>query len=158
MYKAKSMGYWNICRQCELKKTDHLLPCVCHFDFSVSLKTNRKYSEAARILIDYADDIEEAIVTLLEGNSWEEALRLIYFHNRTDLLETHLKPSLLEAHISQMSLFDSLRSTYIRHTSRLAVVRETKRQKQTAILHVVECGNSRRSAFSTRMQGRTQDL
>ena len=115
--------------------------CACAtFDFSDSLKTNRKYSEAARVLIDYADDVEEAIVTLLEGNTWEEALRLIYFHGRTDLLETHLKPSLLEAHLSQMSLFESLQSTYVRHASRLAVVRETKRQKQSAILG--GCGNS----------------
>ena len=113
---------------------------VCTYSYtfvistSDSLKTNRSYSEAARVLIDYADDIEEAIVTLLEGNSWEEALRLIYFFHRTDLLETHLKPSLLEAQQSQLSLFETLQSTYLRHTTRLTVVRETKRQKQTAIL------------------------
>ena len=99
-----------------------------------SLKNSRRYTEAARVLLDYAEDAEEAIVTLLEGSSWEEALRLIHFHRRTDLLETHLKPSLLEAHQSQVVLFDSLSSTYLRHTARLAVVRETKRQKQNAIL------------------------
>ena len=84
--------------------------------------------------MDYAEDVEEAIVALLEGNVWEEALRLVYFHQRMDLLETHLKPSLLEAHQSQMALFESLQSTYLRHSSRLLVVRETKRQKQNAIL------------------------
>ena len=99
-----------------------------------SLKGSRRYTEAARVLLDYAEDVEEAIVTLLEGSAWEEALRLIYFHRRMDLLETHLKPSLLEAHHSQMALFESLESTYLRHTARLAVVRETKRQKQNAIL------------------------
>ena len=99
-----------------------------------SLKGSRRYAEAARVLLDYAEDPEEAIVTLLEGGSWEEALRLIHFHRRTDLLETHLKPSLLEAHQSQMALFESLQSTYLKHTARLVVVRETKRQKQNAIL------------------------
>ena len=78
-------------------------------------------------------------MTLLEGSAWEEALRLIHFHRRTDLLETHLKPSLLEAHQSQMALFESLESTYLRHTARLAVVRETKRQKQNAILGWCDC-------------------
>ena len=109
---------------------------LCHAD---SLKGSRRYSEAARVLIDYAEDVEEAIVTLLEGSGWEEALRLIYFHQRTDLLETHLKPSLLDAHQSQMALFESLQSTYVRHVSRLAVVRETKRQKQNAILGKYDC-------------------
>ena len=99
-----------------------------------SLKADRRHSESARVLIDYAEDVEEAVVNLLEGSLWEEALRLIYFHRRTDLLETHLKPGLVEAHASQMSLFEELRSTYVRHASRLAVVRETKRQKQNAIL------------------------
>ena len=99
-----------------------------------SLKSSRRYTEAAHVLLDYAEDAEETIVTLLEGSSWEEALRLIHFHRRTDLLETHLKPSLLEAHQSQVALFDSLSTTYLRHTARLAVVRETKRQKQNAIL------------------------
>lgn len=86
------------------------------------------------MLIDYAVDVEEAIVALLEGSCWEEALRLSHLHRRTDLLETHLKPSLLEAHQTQVALFDNLQSTYLRHTTRLAVVREIKRQKQNAIL------------------------
>lgn len=36
------------------------------------------------------------MVTLLEGGVWEEALRIAHLHRRTDLIETHLKPSLLE--------------------------------------------------------------
>ena len=113
---------------------NEILSIFSHFCSADSLKGSRRYAEAARVLLDYAEDIEEAIVTLLEGYAWEEALRLIYFHRRTDLLETNLKPSLLEAHQSQMALFESLESTYLRHTARLAVVRETKRQKQNAIL------------------------
>ena len=101
---------------------------------SDSLKTNRKYYESARVLIDYAEDIEEAIVCLLEGSLWEESLRLLHLHRRTDLVETHVKPGLVDAHSSQMALFEELSSTYIRHASRLVVVRETKRQKQNAIL------------------------
>lgn len=99
-----------------------------------SLKASRLYQEAARVLIDYAEDIEEAVVTLLEGNSWEETLRLVYLFHRTDLVETHLKPSLLEAHQNHLSLFESLQSTFLRHSTRLAVVREQKRLKQNAIL------------------------
>jgi len=40
--------------------------------------------------------VEEAVVTLLEGGVWEEALRIAYLHRRADLIETHLKPSLVE--------------------------------------------------------------
>lgn len=46
--------------------------------------------------------MEEAVVTLLEGGVWEEAVRIAYLHRRADLIETHLKPSLVEGlmHIS----------------------------------------------------------
>ena len=107
-------------------------------------------------------------MTLIEGNVWEEAMRIVshlhtrpegmeqahslvvttvrfvispqaYLHGRSDLIETHLKPGLLEAHQSQMTLMETLHSTFIKHSSRLAVVRETKIKKQTAISGTLCC-------------------
>ena len=99
-----------------------------------SLKSTRRFSEACHVLLDYAEDVEEGVVALLEGSLWQEALRLLHLRRRCDLLETHLLPGLLEAHSAQLSLFQTLEEKFSRHLSRLEVVRETKRQKQAAIL------------------------
>ena len=73
-------------------------------------------------------------MALLEGCLWEEALRVLHLRHRTDLLETHLLPALLEAQSSQLVLLETLREKFNKHSSRLVVVRETKRKKQAAIL------------------------
>lgn len=104
---------------------------------SGSLKSDRRFSEACRVFLDYAEDVEEGVVALLEGLLWEEALRLLHLHHRCDLLETHLLPGLLEAHASHLSLFESLLADFKQHSSRLLVVRDTKRQKQAAILGII---------------------
>lgn len=86
------------------------------------------------MFLDYVSDPEEAIVSLLEGSCWDEAMRLIHLHRRLDLLETHLLPGLLEARENQLTLLQTFRDDYHRRSSRLAVVRENKRKKQQAIL------------------------
>ena len=97
------------------------------------MQSNRCYLESCRVLLDYADDVEEAVVVLLEGSYWEEALRQLYLHNRLDLLETNVLPALLEARESRLTLFTNLHSDFKHHSSRLAIVRETKKLRQAAI-------------------------
>lgn len=109
------------------------------FVLAESLKSKRRFSEAGRVFLDYAEDVEEAMVALLEGSLWEESLRLLHLHQRCDLIETHLLPALLEAHESRLSLFQDLRSKFTQHSSRLVVVRENKKLKQAAILGVACC-------------------
>ncbi|CAI8000181.1 Elongator complex protein 1 [Geodia barretti] len=46
---------------------------------AASLKSQRNYSAAATVLLQYAEDVEEAMVTLLEGGLWDEALRIPLF-------------------------------------------------------------------------------
>lgn len=101
---------------------------------ATSLKSNRRFSEASRVFLDYAGDVEEAVVALLEGSLWAESLRLLHLHKRCDLVETHLLPALVEAHESRLSLFQELSSNFTRHSERLVVVREEKKLKQAAIL------------------------
>ncbi|XP_028910875.1 elongator complex protein 1 isoform X1 [Ornithorhynchus anatinus] len=98
------------------------------------LVEQRKYSEAAVVLEQYAQDYEEAILLLLEGASWEEALRLIYKYNRLDILETNLKPSILEAQRNHLLFMDSQKAIFTRHKKRLLVVREQKEQAQQGLL------------------------
>lgn len=90
------------------------------------------------MLLDYVSDPEEAIVALLEGCCWDEAIRLIHFHRRLDLLETHFLPVLLEARESQVALLQTFKEDFSRRSSRLSVVRENKRKKQQAILGKIQ--------------------
>lgn len=41
------------------------------------LMEERRHSEAALLLDQYAKDCEEAISALITGSAWEEALRLV---------------------------------------------------------------------------------
>ena len=55
-----------------------------------------RFAEAAQVLVEYLNDPEEALVACIQGQVWNEAIRLIYKYNRLDLYETNLKPALLE--------------------------------------------------------------
>ncbi|XP_022111138.1 elongator complex protein 1-like [Acanthaster planci] len=95
------------------------------------LSGHRRHSEAASVLVEYADDMEEAISTLISGCQWAESLRLMYKCKREDIIETHLKPALLERCSSTQAALENFLATFDRHQRRLAVVRENKlRQEQ----------------------------
>ncbi|XP_054453023.1 elongator complex protein 1 [Anoplopoma fimbria] len=103
-------------------------------DLAEKLTEQRRFSEAALLLDQYAKDCEEAILALITGSVWEEALRLIYMHNRQDITETNLKPALLEAFSTQTSFLDAQVATFTRHKTRLAVVREQKEKARLDML------------------------
>uniref|UniRef100_A0A669F528 Elongator complex protein 1 n=1 Tax=Oreochromis niloticus TaxID=8128 RepID=A0A669F528_ORENI len=103
-------------------------------DLAEKLNEQRRYSEAALLLDQYAKDCEEAILALITGASWEEALRLIYMHNRQDITETNLKPAILEAVNTQTSFLEAQIGTFTRHKTRLAVVREQKEKARLEML------------------------
>jgi elongator complex protein 1 len=51
-----------------------------------SLTDGKRHLEASHLLLEYLDDVEEAVATLVSGNLWSEAQRLIVKHSRKDLL------------------------------------------------------------------------
>uniref|UniRef100_A0A672GY78 Elongator complex protein 1 n=1 Tax=Salarias fasciatus TaxID=181472 RepID=A0A672GY78_SALFA len=103
-------------------------------DLAEKLIEQRRYSEAALLLDQYAKDCEEAILALITGAVWEEALRLIYMHNRQDITETDLKPALIEAVGTQTVFLEAQVATFTRHRNRLAVVRELKEKARQDML------------------------
>ncbi|XP_006864750.1 PREDICTED: elongator complex protein 1 [Chrysochloris asiatica] len=94
------------------------------------LVDQRKHSDAATVMEQYAQDYEEAVLLLLDGMAWEEALRMVYKYNRLDIIETNIKPSILEAQKNHMAFLNSQTATFSRHKKRLLVVRELKKQAQ----------------------------
>nr|XP_022331417.1 putative elongator complex protein 1 [Crassostrea virginica]XP_022331418.1 putative elongator complex protein 1 [Crassostrea virginica] len=98
------------------------------------LRNNKKYVDAAIVLEEYASDIEEAIVCLIEGCQWEEALRRMYKHSRTDFIETNLKPAMMENYEGQMESLEALRIDFDKYRKRLKVVKEEKERSRLEFL------------------------
>lgn len=98
------------------------------------LKEARRHQEAAIVLEQYVLDIEESIVCLIEGCLWEEALRMMYKHNRTDFIETNLKSALIETYEHQIDTMKNLHNDFEKYTNRLDVVRKQKEKERLEFL------------------------
>ncbi|NXS21232.1 ELP1 protein, partial [Mystacornis crossleyi] len=123
----QSSGSWQqaLCMASRLGYTKDKLSSLAR-SMAGKLVEQRKHAEAAVLLEQYTQDYEEAVLLLLEGALWEEALRLIHKYGRLDILETNLKPAILEAQKSQLIFLDSQKTAFLRHKRRLQVVRELK--------------------------------
>ncbi|XP_072716665.1 elongator complex protein 1 isoform X2 [Ciconia boyciana] len=123
----QNSGSWQqaLCMASRLGYTKDKLSSLAR-SMAGKLVEQRKHAEAAILLEQYTQDYEEAILLLLEGALWEEALRLIHKYGRLDILETNFRPAILEAQKSQLIFLDSQKTGFLRHKSRLQVVRELK--------------------------------
>lgn len=90
------------------------------------LKSRNRHGDAAVVLEQYAQDAEEAIVTLVRGCLWDEALRLMHKYRRTDFIDTNLKPQLLESFESHLSNLNQMQEQFCQHKTRLGIVRQEK--------------------------------
>ncbi|GFO49807.1 elongator complex protein 1, partial [Plakobranchus ocellatus] len=101
---------------------------------SGDLKGRQKYKDAATVLIEYAEDYEEAVVALVEGCHWREALRQVYRFKRTDLIDTHVLPAIQESWEHFTDMLASQRELFVRHKARLQVVRAQKEKAAAELL------------------------
>ncbi|XP_077201588.1 elongator complex protein 1 isoform X2 [Paroedura picta] len=127
-------GNWKqaLCAAAELHYTEDKLASLARTIAGKCIE-KRRFADAAVLLEQYAKDYEEAILVLLEGTAWEEALRLIYKYNRTDIVETNIKPSLLEAQRNHLAFLESQKVMFSRHQKRLSVVRKLEEQAQNEL-------------------------
>ncbi|XP_032070311.1 elongator complex protein 1 [Thamnophis elegans] len=128
-------GNWQqaLCAAAELCYTEEKLASLAR-SMAGRLSEKRKYVDAAVLLEQYAKDYEEAILLLLEGTAWDEALRIIYKYNRTDILETNFRPSLLEAQKNHLVFLETQKAEFSHHRKRLSIIRELKQQAQNELL------------------------
>ncbi|XP_064032731.1 elongator complex protein 1 [Pogoniulus pusillus] len=127
-------GSWQqaLCMASRLGYTEEQMSSlVC--SMTGKLIEQRKHAEAAILMEQYAQNYEEAILLLLEGAAWEDALRLIHKYNRLDILETNFKPAILEAQKSQLVFLDSQKTAFLHHKSRLLVIRELKQKASESL-------------------------
>ncbi|NXU55125.1 ELP1 protein, partial [Turnix velox] len=123
----QNSGSWQqaLCMASQLGYTKDKLSSLAR-SMAGKLVDQRKHAEAAILLEQYTQDYEEAVILLLEGALWEEALRVIHKYGRLDILETNFKPAILEAQKSQLIFLDSQKTVFLHHKNRLQVIRELK--------------------------------
>ena len=83
-------------------------------------------SEAAQLILDYEEDVEEAIALLLQAEEWEEAVRICWTKARGDLIDEVVKPDLTKAITRLTRSLDRRRDKYVEAVKRLRVVRRAK--------------------------------
>ncbi|XP_071038680.1 putative elongator complex protein 1 isoform X5 [Parasteatoda tepidariorum] len=112
----------------KLKYNDQKVLGTCQYIVE-RLKDKRKYLEAGYLLEHFVKDIEEAVVTLIEGYEWSSALLLMSKYNRYDIAETHLHPSLIMLHKTLIPELDLLIKDFNTHLSRLKYLRSPEKKK-----------------------------
>lgn len=95
------------------------------------LRAERNYEDAATMLKDYLNDAEEAVALLCEGKIWKRAIRIAHDVQRLDLCETHIKPGITEHAEHVMLQLGKFKEDFLRHKSRLALVRAEISARQT---------------------------
>ncbi|KAH9935182.1 IkappaB kinase complex IKAP component [Epithele typhae] len=61
-----------------------------------ALTSKKRTADAARVLLDYAKDVREATIALVEGGHFSEARRIIALHREPQLLDEIVHPGTLE--------------------------------------------------------------
>ncbi|KAG8989324.1 hypothetical protein FRB90_002303 [Tulasnella sp. 427] len=90
------------------------------------LASRKRYSEAGRVLLDYAKNVEEAITAFAQGGDFPEADRQCAMNSRTDLVETILHPEALEVRSQIGEDVIELKEQLERQTERLKELKAKK--------------------------------
>eukprot|EP00743_Colponemidia_sp_Colp-15_P007997 GILK01008662.1.p1 GENE.GILK01008662.1~~GILK01008662.1.p1 ORF type:complete len:1374 (-),score=250.17 GILK01008662.1:279-4400(-) len=121
---GNSLEVMSIARRQSLSDSDLI---ALAYEQAEGAKTAAQYETAAKILLQYCKDGEEAILCFLLGGNWEEAVRIAFDFNRLDLIETNIKPYVLEAYESRMRDTQEQIDNYQKRIQRLEVVQRSKR-------------------------------
>lgn len=97
------------------------------YELAAHLRTETKTAgAAAQLLVDYCDDVDEAVVILISGELWFDILRICYSKGRQDLLETHVQSEVMAAYARHIKHIQTHRQRYTYAVHRLRVIRRVK--------------------------------
>eukprot|EP00049_Salpingoeca_infusionum_P014342 m.268011 g.268011 ORF g.268011 m.268011 type:complete len:1408 (-) comp15650_c0_seq1:323-4546(-) len=97
------------------------------------LTTAMRYDEAATVLLEYADDIEEAVEALVAGKLWSKCFLVCAKAKRSDLVETVVVDGVASALNDLKAQYTEITRLLNRHTTRLEAVRKEKALKAQMI-------------------------
>ncbi|XP_076170382.1 elongator complex protein 1 isoform X1 [Ptiloglossa arizonensis] len=105
------------------------------------LQNDKRYEEAAYILINYLHNIEDAVVSLCNGKLWKDAVRIAHDKERLNLIETRVKLSVYEHADHIMSQVQKNEQDFKHYKLRLATVRVIISQRNIKSFDGIFCDN-----------------
>lgn len=113
------------------------------------LKSENKYLECAHVYENYLNDAESAILNLITGGHWSEAIALIHKSNRFDFFETNLLPSIRLNQQDLIKTLEQYEKKFVQNKERLDQVREEKAiKKEKEMMDEYEDENRHRDDLS----------
>ncbi|ETV77583.1 hypothetical protein, variant [Aphanomyces astaci] len=88
------------------------------------LVNRNELKDAARIYIEYCQDVDEGIATLLLGRYYADALHMALLHNRSDLVETDVHPAVEQAAVDVEEEYEAKLESFQTHWTRLTTLRD----------------------------------
>ncbi|KAN0060657.1 putative elongator complex protein 1 [Thecaphora frezii] len=101
------------------------------------LEDKLRWSEAARVVLEYGRDLEQAVHYYCKGNDFSQAHRIAAMHQRLDLVQTHLAPAALESQAVLMEDVDEMSTQLTKQLVRLRELR-TKKAEDPAMFYGTE--------------------
>ncbi|GAA5833802.1 hypothetical protein JCM3766R1_000102 [Sporobolomyces carnicolor] len=96
------------------------------YDVAERLTSKRRYAEAAKVLVEYGQDLPAAVDALCEGNLFAEAVRFTALHNRRDLIESRIQSSTLDMQQRLLDDFSEVTEQLEKQADRLDDLRQRR--------------------------------
>lgn len=126
---------------------------MSYFPQKEELSSKKRYQDASRVLLDYAKDVREAVIALVQGNHFSEARRIVsQFHRfpgknlvkqigqitlyaRTELMVDIIYPGALESQAQILEDIDEMKQQLRKQVQRLRELRIKKVEEPGAWYH-----------------------
>ncbi|KAJ1727708.1 putative elongator complex protein 1 [Coemansia biformis] len=92
---------------------------------SLVLTEHHRFADAARVLLEYTGEDEEAVALFVRGAHWAEAIRYAHLNGRADLVETTVVPGVETAANATLDDIEEIATTITTKLARLREVRAT---------------------------------
>ncbi|KAI0076404.1 IkappaB kinase complex IKAP component [Panus rudis PR-1116 ss-1] len=96
------------------------------------LSSKKRYQDSARVLLDYAKDVREAVISLVQGHSFSEARRIITLNSKLELLEDVIYPAALESRAQIAEEIGEMKEQLRKQVQRLRELRVKKIEEPDA--------------------------
>ncbi|OSC96781.1 IkappaB kinase complex IKAP component [Trametes coccinea BRFM310] len=100
------------------------------------LVSKKRTLEASAVLLDYAKDVREATIALVEGSHFSEARRIIVLHHRPELMAEIIHPGALECRSRIAEDLTEMREQLRKQVNRLRELRVRKVEEPEAFYGV----------------------
>ncbi|KAF7290054.1 polymerase II transcription elongation factor [Mycena chlorophos] len=96
------------------------------------LVSKKRPAEAARVLLDYAQDTREAVIALVQGNLFSEARRVATLHEASELLTDVIHPAALESRSQIAEDLEEMKEQLRKQLNRIRELRVKKLEEPDA--------------------------